>query len=86
MIGKLGGEKNKGITGGEEKMSKMEKTISGIREEQMKGERLKEELRTKITYWKNKCEVAESDNKFLQKKTLETKKKNQLLKAAIARL
>ncbi len=39
-----------------------------------------------VRKWKDKAEDLESDQEFLKKKTLEAKRKNKLLKTAIARL
>jgi hypothetical protein len=52
----------------------------------MRSERHKLELREKIKFWKNKAEAFENEKDFLYKQTMETKKKNKLLKIAIGKL
>ena len=47
---------------------------------------MKMDLKEQVKYWKNKAEIAENEKNFLYKQTLDTKKKNKLLKAAIGRL
>jgi hypothetical protein len=44
------------------------------------------DLKDKIRLWKDKAEALESDQEFLKKQTLDTKRKNKLLKVAIQRM
>ena len=43
-------------------------------------------MKEKVKYWKNKSEMFESEKAFLHKQTLDTKKKNKLLKVAVGKL
>ena len=64
----------------------MEQQLQKLSEDQMKMERQRQEFREKIKFWKGKTEMFESEKNFLYNQTMETKKKNKLLKVAIGRL
>ena len=64
----------------------MEKEILKMRDEMMKSEKQKHELREKIKFWKSKSDAFENEKDFLYKQTMETKKKNKLLKIALGKL
>ena len=57
-----------------------------LRDEQTRMEKQKQELREKIKFWKNKAEMFENEKDFLYNQTMQTKKKNKLLKVAIGKL
>jgi predicted nucleic acid-binding Zn-ribbon protein len=44
------------------------------------------DLKSQIQLWKERAEDFKSDNEFLKKHTMKTKRKNKLLKAAIERM
>lgn len=44
------------------------------------------EMKQKVKFWKNKADTYESEKAFLHKQTLDTKKKNKLLKVAVGKL
>eukprot|EP00347_Sterkiella_histriomuscorum_P006958 403350786 len=85
LIQKLS-DKNQTVSFKDDKLTGMEVQLNQLRNDQMKSEKQKEELRDKIKLWKNKAEMFESEKNFLTKQTMDTKKKNKLLKVAIGRL
>lgn len=85
LIEKLN-EKNSNNTLKDEKISKLENTISAIREDQIRQERDKEKLNENVRYWKTKAQGQEQENKFLQQQIMDAQRQNKLLKLAIGRL
>ena len=83
LIEKLN-EKNSNNTLKDEKISKLESTISAIREDQIRQE--KEKLNENIKYWKTKAQWYEQEINFLQQQIMDAKRQNKLLKLAIGRL
>jgi hypothetical protein len=65
LIEKLN-EKNSNNTLKDEKISKLESTISAIREDQIRQEREKEKLHDNVKYWKTKAQGYEQEKNFLQ--------------------
>jgi hypothetical protein len=65
LIEKLN-EKNSNNTLKDEKISKLESTISTIREDQIRQEKEKEKLNETIKYWKTKAQGYEQEKNFLQ--------------------
>jgi chromosome segregation ATPase len=64
LIEKLN-EKNSNNTLKDEKISKLESTISAIREDQIRQEKEKEKLNENIKYWKTKAQGYEQEKNFL---------------------
>jgi chromosome segregation ATPase len=85
LIEKLN-EKNSNNTLKDEKISKLESTISAIREDQIRQEKEKEKLNENIKYWKTKAQGYEQEKNFLQQQIMDAKRQNKLLKLAIGRL
>jgi seryl-tRNA synthetase len=85
LIEKLN-EKNSNNTLKDEKISKLESTISAIREDQIRQEKEKEKLLESVKYWKTKAEGYEQEKNFLQQQIMDAKRQNKLLKLAIGRL
>ena len=85
LIEKLN-EKNSNNTLKDEKISKLESTISAIREDQIRQEREKEKLNETIKMWKTKAQGYEQEKNFLQQQIMDAKRQNKLLKLAIGRL
>lgn len=65
LIEKLN-EKNSNNTLKDEKISKLESTISAIREDQIRQEKEKEKLLETVKYWKTKAQGYEQEKNFLQ--------------------
>lgn len=78
--------KNSNNTLKDEKIQKLETTISAIRQDQIKQEREKEKLNETIRFWKTKAQGYEQEKNFLQQQIMDAKKQNKLLKLAIGRL
>lgn len=64
LIEKLN-EKNSNNTLKDEKISKLESTISAIREDQIRQEKEKEKLLETVKYWKTKAQGYEQEKNFL---------------------
>lgn len=73
LIEKLN-EKNSNNTLKDEKISKLESTISAIREDQIRQEKEKEKLLETVKYWKTKAQGYEQEKNFLQQQIMDAKR------------
>lgn len=60
--------------------------VHQLREQAVKQDQVMSEMKQKVKFWKNKADTYESEKAFLHKQTLDTKKKNKLLKVAVGKL
>jgi hypothetical protein len=72
--------------GREQRITVLEHLIKQARDNEAKMDRQVKDLKSQIQLWKERAEDFKSDNEFLKKHTMKTKRKNKLLKAAIERM